>query len=90
MKRRTLSKKKQVERLMGKCTFQKPSRFGPFTLVSALYLLNGEVIEGLGIARRSPVDPENMAIGETVARHRAVRSILHKLKGKQPSHPLMG
>lgn len=83
----TGGKRREVEELMLALFFGDPEHWGPYTKVLAVY--KGKVA-GYGLARRNEEDPERSETGITIAKYRAARSVLYKLKGKHPHHPLMG
>lgn len=88
--RTTFGKRQAVEELIKHCELREKLCNHPFVLIQARYVDNGKEVWGYGISRCSPDDKWDEEVGNKIARYRAVRSIIYKLNGKNPHHPLMG
>lgn len=86
-----LPRRKKAEIVLSKAGMSSSTRIGPFTIVKLVYQRNGNMYEGWGLSRKDPREPEEVPErGINSAKMEAAKSIVDKLKRKQPKHPYRG
>lgn len=89
--RRTI--RERVQSLSDICHFEGVHLFHPYTIVQvSIQLRKGSdiYVYATGVARCSPLDKFDADRGKEIAKYRAVKALLYKLRGRKISHPYMG